>query len=217
MRVKGLLRLVVFFSAFALVATACGDDSTTTTTSASGEGFKFGMILVGPQNDHGWSQAHYEAGQYLEQKTGATMIVLDKVNTADRPETTVDQVIDDMVAQGAGLIFATSDDMKDGVLLGAERHPDVPMIWSSGDNAWADGKDYRPDLANLGNVMGRMEYTKMIAGCAAALTTDSSHLGYLGPLINDETRRLVNSAYLGANYCWHEYRGMTNDINFADR
>jgi len=221
MRAKGLLRLGVLLTVFALVAAACGDDSATTTTAAttttsvSAAGFKFGMILVGPQNDHGWSQAHFEAGQYLEQKTGATMIVLDKVNTADRPETTVDQVIDDMVAQGAQLIFATSDDMKDGVLVGAARHPDVPMIWSSGDNAWADGKDYRADLANLGNVMGRMEYTKMIAGCAAALTTDSSHLGYLGPLINDETRRLVNSAYLGANYCWHEYRGMTNDINFA--
>ena len=40
------------------------------------------------------------------------------------------------------------------------------MIWASGDNAWADGQDYRPDLANLGNIMGRMEYGKMIAGCA---------------------------------------------------
>ena len=229
MRAKGLLRFVVFLSVFALVAAACGDDdaittttaavTTTTaaetTTSASGEGFTFGMILVGPQNDHGWSQAHFEAGQYLEEKTGATMIVLDKVNTADRPETTVDQVIDDMVAQGAQLIFATSDDMKDGVLVGAARHPEVPMIWSSGDNAWAEGKDYRPDLTNLGNVMGRMEYGKMIAGCAAALTSETGHLGYLGPLINDETRRLVNSAYLGANYCWHEYGGMTDDINFA--
>jgi len=55
----------------------------------------------------------------------------------------------------------------------------------------------------------------MIAGCAAALTSETGHLGYLGPLINDETRRLVNSAYLGANYCWHEYGGMTDDINFA--
>jgi len=216
MRSKGLLRLGVLLSAFALVATACGDDSATTTTAASGAGFKFGMILVGPQNDHGWSQAHYEAGQYLEQMTGATMIVLDKVNTADRPETTVDQVIDDMVAQGAGLIFATSDDMKDGVLLGAERHPDVPMIWSSGDNAWADGMDYRPDLANLGNEMGRMEYGKMIAGCAAALTTQTGKIGYLGPLINDETRRLASAVFLGANYCWHNYAGMTNDdIQFS--
>ena len=216
MRKRAFLRLVAVLSVFALTVVACGDDDATTTTggggettttAAAGEGLVFGMILVGPQNDHGWSQAHFEAGQYLEEQLGATMIVLDRVNTADRPETTVDQVIDDMVAQGADLVFATSDDMKDGALLGAERNPEVPMIWSSGDNAWEDGKDYRPDLANLGNVMGRMEYGKMIAGCAAALTSQTGKIGYLGPLINDETRRLANSAYLGASYCWENYRG----------
>lgn len=206
MRGKSFRRWFAVIAVLAIVAAACGDDDATTTTGA-GEEFVFGMILVGPQNDRGWSQAHFEAGQYLEQKLGARMIVLDRVNTADRPETTVDQVIDDMVAQGAQLIFATSDDMKDGALLGAERNPDVPMIWASGDNAWADGKDYRADLENLGNVMGRMEYGKMIAGCAAALTTETGSIGYLGPLINDETRRLTNSAYLGAQYCWENFRG----------
>jgi simple sugar transport system substrate-binding protein len=55
--------------------------------------------------------------------------------------------------------------------------------------------------------MGRMEYGKMIAGCAAALTTQTGQIGYLGPLINDETRRLAASAYLGARYCWSEILG----------
>lgn len=206
MRGNKFRRLFAILAVFAIVAAACGDDDATTTTTGAGEEFVFGMILVGPQNDRGWSQANFEGGQYLEEKLGARMIVLDRVNTADRPETTVDQVIDDMVAQGAQLIFATSDDMKDGVLLGAERNPGVPMIWTSGDNAWVDGKDHRPDLENLGNVMGRMEYGKMIAGCAAALTSETGDIGYLGPLINDETRRLTNSAYLGARYCWENFR-----------
>jgi simple sugar transport system substrate-binding protein len=195
--------------ALALVVGACGDDE------VSGEGFTFGMILVGPENDRGWSQAHFEAGQYVEEMLpGATMISLDVVNPADRPETTVDQVVSDMIEQGAQLVFATSDDMKDGIELGAANHPDVPMIWSSGDNAWVDGKSYRSDLPNLGNVMGQMEYGKMIAGCAAALTTQTGSIGYLGPLINDETRRLVNSAYLGARYCMDEFRG-GGDLTFA--
>ena len=168
--------------------------------------FTFGMILVGPQNDHGWSQANYDAGQYVEQKLGAKMIVIDKVNTSDRPSTTVDQVAADMIAQGAQLVFATSDDMKDGALLAAEKNPNIPMIWTSGDSAWAEGKDYHADLKNLGNIMGRMVYGKMIAGCAAALTSEKGSIGYLGPLINDETRRLANSVYLGAKYCWTTYR-----------
>jgi len=171
------------------------------------EPLKFGMILVGPQDDRGWSQAHREAGEYLEEQLGAEMILLDKMNTADRPELTVDQVARDMVNQGAQLVFFTSDDMKDGAFVAAEQFPEVPMVWSSGDNAWADGTDYRPDLSNLGNVMGQMEFGKMIAGCSAALATESGQIGYVGPLINDETRRLVNSAYLGARYCWENVLG----------
>jgi simple sugar transport system substrate-binding protein len=215
---------LVALVALALVAAACSNDEdggggttgggttggeTTgpTGTTPSGEPLVFGMILVGPQEDHGWSQAHFEAGKYLEDKLGAQMIVIDKVNPSDRPETSVEQVASDMIDQGAQLIFATSDDMKDGILAAAAEHPDVPMIWSSGDSAWADGQDYHPDLTNLGNVMGRMEYGKMMAGCAAALTTQTGQIGYLGPLINDETRRLANSAYLGARYCWENYRG----------
>jgi simple sugar transport system substrate-binding protein len=134
------------------------------------------------------------------------MIVIDKVNPSDRPNTTVQQVVSDMIDQGAQLIFATSDDFKDGIMAAAAQHPDVPMIFSSGDTAWADGQDYQPNLTNLGNVMGRMEYGKMIGGCAAALTTQTGKIGYLGPLINDETRRLANSVYLGAKYCWETYR-----------
>jgi simple sugar transport system substrate-binding protein len=55
--------------------------------------------------------------------------------------------------------------------------------------------------------MGRMEYGKMIAGCAAALSSQSGKISYLGPLIDAETRRLVNSTYLGAKYCWENVRG----------
>ena len=179
----------------------------TTTTAAEAEPLIFGMILVGPQDDRGWSQAHREAGEYLEEKLGAQMIVLDKVNPADRPDTTLEQVVDDMIAQGAKLIFATSDDMRDGILAAAAAHPDVPMIWASGDNAWAEGENYRPDLTNLGNIMPKMEFGKMIAGCAAALKTANGSIGYVGPLINDETRRFVNAAYLGARYCYENYRG----------
>jgi simple sugar transport system substrate-binding protein len=186
-----------------LVVAACGDDD----GGGSAEGFKFGMILVGPQNDQGWSQAHYEAGLYVIEELGLpadAMIVLDKVNTADRPETSIESVVDDMVAEGAQLVFATSDDTETD-RGGSANHPEVPMIWSSGDNAWG-GAGLSADLTNLGNIMGQMEYGKMIAGCAAALSTQTGQIAYLGPLINDETRRLVNSAFLGARYCYENYR-----------
>ena len=221
--------LVLLLVAVGLFAAACGGETTTTTaaapattvttaapattttaaapaetttTAAAAKEFTFGMLLVGPYNDHGWSQANYEGGTYVESKLpGAKMIYVDKVNPADRAGTTAEQLAEDLVNQGAQMIFFTSDDMKDGAVAFAKAHPDIPVQFTSGDSAWKDGKDYQ-NLPNLSNIMGQMEYGKMIAGAAAALTTQTGKIGYLGPLINDETRRLASSVYLGAYYEW---------------
>jgi simple sugar transport system substrate-binding protein len=136
---------------------------------------------------------------------------IDKVNSADRPGVTIEQVAEDMIAKGARIIFTNSAEFKDGTNNAAAAHPEVTFIHVSGD-AVLDGSA----PPNVGNFMGRMEYGKMIAGCAAALTTQTGSLAYLGPLIDPETRRLVNSAYLGARHCWENYRGMDPaDLKFA--
>lgn len=166
------------------------------------EEFMFGMVLVGPINDGGWSQAHYEGALYAQENSpGSEFVYVDKVNPADRPNITVEQVVDDLVSQGTQFIITNSDDFKDGTREAARAHPDVTFIHASGDDVLTG---QAPD--NLGNIMGRMEYGKMMAGCVAALQTNTGKLSYLGPLINDETRRLVSSAYLGAKYCWDNLR-----------
>jgi simple sugar transport system substrate-binding protein len=220
MSVKTLWRLATLTIAGAMILAACAaptaapepttappaPEPTAAPPEPAAEPFVFGMLLVGPYNDHGWSQAHFEAGEYVAAHTNAEMVYLDKVNPADRPGTTPDQLAEDLLAQGAQLIIFNSDDMKDASTTFAQAHPDVPVIMASGDQVWADGEAYTA-IPNMSNVMGRMEYGKMIAGCAAALTTQTGKIGYLGPLINDETRRLAASAYLGARYCWTEVLG----------
>ncbi len=182
-------------------------EPTATEAPAVEEGLTFGMLMVGPYNDRGWSQAHYDAGLYLEEKIpGAKMVYVDKVNPADRPGTTPAQLAEELLTQGAAFVIFNSDDMKDSALDFARAHPDVPVIHASGDSAWVDGQAYQ-NLPNMINIMGKMEYGKMMAGCTAALTTQTGNIGYLGPLINDETRRLAASAYLGARYCWENYLG----------
>jgi simple sugar transport system substrate-binding protein len=211
---KKKMRKVLFLAiVLTLILTACGAPAATEApapespaTEAPAGDFTFGMLLVGPYNDHGWSQAHYEAGQYVEEKLGAKMIYLDKVNPADRPGTTPDQLAEELVSQGAQLVIFNSDDMKDASTAFAKAHPEINVIMASGDQIWSEGKAFE-ELPNMANIMGRMEYGKMIAGCAAALSTKTGQIGYLGPLINDETRRLASSAYLGARHCWSEYLG----------
>jgi len=173
--------------------------------------FTIGLILVGPYNDKGYSQAQYEGGKYVEARMpGAKMIYLDKVNPADRPGLTVPQVVDDLVEKGADLIIAGSDDMKDGILEAAAMHPDKTFVHISGDAAWTGAAP-----ANLGNLFSRMEYTQMMAGFVAAMTTETGKIGVLGPLINEETRRLVAASYLGAVHAWTKVRGRdVKDLTF---
>ena len=160
------------------------------------ETFKFGLVMVGPYNDHGWSQAHYDAGKYVEAHlNGAEMIYLDKVNPADRPDTTLEQVVDDMVGKGAKLIITSSDDFQDDTDVMAQKYPDVTFVNMSGDHA-KDGTA----PTNLSNYMPQMEYMKAVAGCNAALATQTRHIAHLGALIDNKTRRLVKSSYLGARY-----------------
>ena len=180
--------------------------------AAAAEPITIGMILVGPKNDHGYSQAHYEGGQFIvDNIPGTQLIVFESLNPADKPEATLEGVVDDMVAEGATLILTTSDEFEEDTLGVAEKYPDVTFINVSGDDAKTGEAP-----SNLGNYMGRMEDMKAIAGCAAALETQTGNIGYLGPLINFETRRLTASAYLGARYCYENYRGMApEDLGFA--
>lgn len=179
---------------------------------AQDDEFVFGLVLVGPQNDRGWSQAHYEGAQYvMENVPGTGVVVFESLNPADAPETTLLDVVTEMVDQGAELVFTASDAFEDDTNAVAEAFPEVTFINISGDDALTGEA---PD--NIGNLMGQMEWGKLIAGCAAGLSTQTGSIGYVGPLINGETRRLVSSAYLGARHCYENYRGLNpEDLTFT--
>jgi simple sugar transport system substrate-binding protein len=162
----------------------------------------FGLVMVGFKDDKGWSQAHYEGAVYAQQQVpGSKLVYVENIN-AGNTEVTFEAAVDELVAQGASLIITSSDEFEEDSAKAATAYPDVTFVNISGDDAYAGTAP-----ANLGNLMGEMEWGKMIAGCAAALATNSGKVSYLGPLINDETRRLVSSAYLGAKYCYENYAG----------
>lgn len=196
-------------AALGAILSACSSPTPTAqTTSPPTTGtkdFTVGLVIVGPKNDGGWNQAHYEGMEQVAKNLGIKLEYVDKVNPGDRPNVTGAQVADDLISKGAKLIIFSSDDFKDDALATAKKHADLPIIHASGDYAWKEGKNFK-NQPNLGNIMGRMEYGKMMAGCAAALGSETGKIGYVGPLINDETRRYVSAAYLGAKHCWETYR-----------
>ncbi len=227
-KLSSLLKQTSMVAALGLMLGACASPSTTTTASSPASespsaaspaaspasDLTIGMVLVGPKNDAGWNQAHYEGIEEAVKQTGTKLEYIDKVNPADRPNVTGAQVADDLIAKGAKMIIFNSDDFKDDALETAKKHPDIAVIHASGDYAWKEGKNFK-DQANLGNIMGRMEFGKMMAGCVAALGSETGKIGYLGALINDETRRYAAAAYLGAKHCWETYRQKSaQDLEF---
>ncbi|WP_441286585.1 BMP family lipoprotein [Sorangium sp. KYC3313] len=210
--------------ALSLLAGACQGSSTSTSPpsektagpgaaapasaapAAPAAAYKVGMVLVGPYNDKGWNQAHHDGiRSVLAKMPDVGFEYVDKVNPSDRPNVKGSQVADDLISRGARFVVYNSDDYKDDALETARKHPEVTVIHISGDYAWKEGKNHKPQ-PNLGNLMGRIETAQHIAGCAAALGTETGKIGVVGPLVNDETRRLVTAAYLGARYCWEKYQ-----------
>ncbi len=200
-RVIGLWALLVVV---ALLVAGCAGPATPAATPTPEE-FLFGIVLVGPKDDHGWSEAHYIAAEYAKEHVpGSDFIVYESLIPGG--EVTLEQVVDDMVAQGAQLILTTSDAFEEDTIGVAEKYPEIVFINVSGDDVLTGEAP-----SNEGNFMGQMEYMKGVAGCTAALMTDSGTIAYLGPLINDETRRLASAAYLGARYCYEHYQGLDPD------
>ena len=175
-----------------------------------------GMLLVGGIDDNGWSEAHYNGALYAEQEISETHFVfIDKVNPGDRPGVLPQDLAEELVSQGAKIIVFNTDDMKEAAIDFSETHPDIYVIHVSGDSVWQEGQNYQP-LNQFTNIMGRMEYGKMIAGCTAAMTSETGKIAYLGPLENGETYRLASSSYLGARYCWQNFRNKPlASLNFS--
>jgi simple sugar transport system substrate-binding protein len=195
---------------FALFVALVGLLALVLPSAAQDDHFVFGMVLVGPKDDRGWSQAHYEGGKFVEQQIpGSEMLTFESLNAADTPETTLADVVRDFVDSGASLIITTSDAFEEDTAKVAPEYPDVTFINVSGDDVLAGTAP-----ANLGNVMASSEWSRLIAGCAAALSSETGKIGYVGPLINSETRRMAASEYLGAKYCWDKYNEGADDLEF---
>jgi simple sugar transport system substrate-binding protein len=214
MKISPKFRLAALAASTMLVA-ACGQQAATPAAPAVGD-FTVGMILVGPANDKGWNQAHFEGISEFAQKQipGLKFEYVDKVNPADRPNVKASTLAQDLVTKGAKMVIFNSDDFKDEAAEFAKKNPTIAVIHASGDYSWNEGKNFK-DIPNLANTMPEMEYGHMINGCSAALQSQSGKIAILGPLINEETRRYVSSEYLGAKYCWEKYRGKNAaDLSF---
>ena len=177
--VSVLLTLALVFSLF----TGCGTKATEKPVSSSDEDFKVGFIYVGPIGDGGWTYSHNDGRLYLEQELGVETIYRESV--PEGPE--VEKVMNDMIDQGAKVIFATSFGYMDYVEKVSKQHPEVKFLHCSG---------YKT-TENMSNYFGRMYEPRYLSGVVAGLKTKSNKIGYVAAFEIPEVIRGINAFTLG--------------------
>jgi basic membrane protein A len=150
--------------------------------------FNVAWVLIGPHDDGGWSQAHYEGLEYVQQN-------VPNVHTAyieNVPEgADSEQVFRSLARKGFNLIFGTSFGYMDPMETVANEFPDSYFIHISG---------YKSNSTNFGNLFGAMEDMKMLAGMLAgarAKLDGNPKLGYMATFPIPEEIRLGNAIAIG--------------------
>ena len=151
--------------------------------------FNVGMVLIGPHDDGGWSQAHYEGLVYVCQHVPNTHIAY----IENVPEgTSSEQVFRSLARKGFDLIIGTSFGYMDPMATVAEEFPNQTFLHLTG---------YKSNGKNFGNLMGAMEDMKYLAGMLAgsrAMVDKNPKLGYMATFPIPEELRLGNAFMLGA-------------------
>lgn len=144
-----------------------------------------GAIHVGAIDDRGYNQAHHDGlQQMIEQVPGVRLIETENV-----PETeAVGPVIDEMVQQGAKIIFVQSFNYFPFAVQAAERHPDVTFLHPGG-----------PEVRdNLGTYWANNFEAMYLAGIAAGAATKTNQLGFITAFPIPNILASVNAFHLGA-------------------
>ena len=166
--------------------------------------FNVAMVLIGPHNDNGWSQAHYEGLQYIcDHVPDAHVAYIELVPEGADSE----QVFRSLSRKGFNFIIGTSFGYMDPMAAVAEEFPDITYLHLTG---------YKSNGKNFGNFFGAIEDFKYLAGMLAGSRAKKDgipKIGYMATFPIPEELRLGNAIMLGVKQTCPE---CTMDIRFIN-
>ena len=178
---RGKMALTALFVALAAVATTL---VATAGAAKQASPFKVAWILVGPHNDGGWSQAHYDGMQYVQKALGSKVQVTYKENIGTGAPFA--QTVASLVSQGYKLIFATSYGYVTPAI--AAKYPDVDFEQATGTLV----------SKNVSEYFGAAEDTIFLSGMAAGAAAKCNTIGFVVAFPIPEVIRHTNAFTLGA-------------------
>ncbi len=150
--------------------------------------FNVGMVLIGPHDDGGWSQSHYEGLEYVAKNVPNVHVAYIE-NVPEGADS--EQVFRALSRKGFDLIIGTSFGFGDPMEIVAGEFPKSMYVHISG---------IKSNSTNFGNLFGAMEVMKYAAGMLAgarAKMDGNPKLGYMATFPIPEELRLGNAIALG--------------------
>lgn len=199
------LRLSALLALLAILASACGGPSPAPSPKAEAPGANapkaeapgtgsrapgtggsaIGFLFVGPKDDFGYNQAAYLGSVDVEKAAGG-LKVLRAENVPENQE--AERVMEQMIRNGAKIIFPTSYGHLDPALEVARRHPEVVFVHQGGLKT----------AANLGTYFGNIYEAVYLSGVAAGKMTRTGKLGYIVSFPIPQVLLNINAFTLGA-------------------
>jgi len=207
------LRLASLFAATVIVVGACsstpkasgpaGSGGTADCAAGSAKGdnaaalqvpdvvagkFNVAMVLIGPHDDGGWSQAHYEGLQYLCQNIPDSHVAYVELVPEGADS---EQVFRSLSRKGFNFIIGTSFGYMDPMDTVAKEFPDITYLHLTG---------FKSNGKNFGNFFGAVEDFKYLAGMLAGSRAKKDGLpkvGYMATFPIPEEIRLGNAIARG--------------------
>jgi basic membrane protein A len=166
--------------------------------------FNVAMVLIGPHDDGGWSQAHYEGLQYVCENVENTHIAYIE-NVPEGADS--EQTFRSLARKGFDFIIGTSFGYMDPMDTVATEFPDQTFLHLTG---------YKSNGKNFGNFFGAMEDFKYLAGMLAgsrAKADGNPKIGYMATFPIPEELRLGNAIMRGVKQTCPE---CTMDVVFIN-
>jgi basic membrane protein A len=166
-------------------ATSSAPVSTANDSTMGTGGSAIGFIFVGTKDDYGYNQAAY-LGSVAVEEANPDLKVLRAENVPETAE--AERVMEQMIKDGAKIIFPTSYGHLEPALNVAKRHPDVVFFHQGGLKT----------SNNLGTYFGTMWEPVYLAGIAAGKMSQTGKLGYIVSVPIPQVLLNVNAFTLGA-------------------
>lgn len=142
-----------------------------------------GVVMCGKTDDDGWTQSHYESLEKMKEELNLRLLYKTGIQSDEKAE----EVIEELVDEGASMIIVTSYRLVDSIYKMAEEYPHIQFLHAGGSKT----------RKNLTAFLGRMYQIRYLAGIVAGMQTRTNEIGYVASTPTSQVIREINAFTLG--------------------